>query len=225
MYTVACVYRKKPGAPYSPIWVERLYKGVKRHATGDYEFVCLTDDMEVPHVEGIEYIPLQHPDWPGRGWWSKLEIFRPATFRKPLVYLDLDTLVVGDVSRLLSDGPFKAPRNYGGAANFCSTAFSVADPQEFTEFYQWFAMNSYNVVEAYDRFRDRSIGDQAYMARMLTRMAKGWDYYSDYLVPSYKHHCRHGYPEKADAVAIAFHGRPKMNELNNWAGTYWQGLA
>lgn len=56
-----------------------------------HRFVCMTDLS----IEGVETVPLQD-DLPG--WWSKLELFRE--FRKA-VYVDLDTVIIGDVGRYL----------------------------------------------------------------------------------------------------------------------------
>lgn len=221
MLTVVCVHRKMPRSPYSAIWVKRLAAGVKKHCSVPYRMVCLTDDPTP--VPGVELIPLEHPNWPGKGWWSKLEVFKPGKFEGPVVYLDLDTLVVGDVARLVpTSRKLIAPRNYGGAPGFCSTAFGFEGG--FGLLYSRFAAEPEKFSVRWDQFRKGGIGDQAFMAETLMNEDLGWDYYPDHLVPSYKHHCRHGYPHKADAVAIAFHGNPKMDQLNDWAGIYWETL-
>jgi len=91
--TVACV---KHGTKYGPDYVNRLYAMVRRHLPGNWRFVCLTDDAEGlrPEIGTIDIsdIGLQ-------GWWTKLALFDPRTpFADPTVfYLDLDTVVVGDL--------------------------------------------------------------------------------------------------------------------------------
>ena len=57
-----------------------------------FRFVCLTN---VPDEfdETMEVIPLKH-NW--KGWWSKLELFRPGVFEDGdrVFYLDLDSVIV-----------------------------------------------------------------------------------------------------------------------------------
>lgn len=110
LLTVACVLNtrredrydaKKPGiSPYDTDYVYRLQEGVDRHLSLPHRFVCLTEW----HISGVECRLLRH-DWPG--WWAKLELFRPDLFRGRVLYLDLDTSVVGSLDDIASyDGPF-----------------------------------------------------------------------------------------------------------------------
>ncbi|UUX51817.1 hypothetical protein NUH88_08960 [Nisaea acidiphila] len=91
--TVGCV---KHGTKYGSDYVNRLYSMVRRHLPGDWRFVCYTDDPKGlrPEVGVVDISGLQV-----RGWWAKLALFDP---RVPLAdetvfYLDLDTVVVGDL--------------------------------------------------------------------------------------------------------------------------------
>lgn len=88
--TVACVYWKGKfrDRPYTAEWVRRL-----RNMVGAKRFVCLTNST----VEGVETLPLKR-DWPG--WWSKIELFDPENFTGRVLYLDLDTLIVGDLKEI-----------------------------------------------------------------------------------------------------------------------------
>jgi hypothetical protein len=104
--TVACVLRS--GGEYRPEHVQALAEGVKRHMPkpkgrreqSPYRFVCLSD---VP-VPGVPVWPIR-PDFPG--WWSKLRLFSPGGLYGRCLYLDLDSIVVGDLSEIAAyDGPF-----------------------------------------------------------------------------------------------------------------------
>lgn len=89
--TVVCVLRS--GGEYNGNHVARLRKQVQEHGAAD--LICLSD----VRFEQIPCLPLVH-GW--SGWWSKMELFRPDL--APLgriVYMDLDTTVVGDLTRLL----------------------------------------------------------------------------------------------------------------------------
>lgn len=69
----------KSGGEYTKEHVEMLRAQVMRH-NPEAEFVCVRD------------ADLDH-GW--EGWWSKIEVLR---MQGPLLFLDLDTVVVGDMS-------------------------------------------------------------------------------------------------------------------------------
>ena len=85
MTNVACVLRS--GGPYDASYVARLRDGVERHLPSA-RFVCLSD-VEVP----CERIPLA-TSWPRN--WAKIELFTPGLWDGPVLFIDLDTDVVGD---------------------------------------------------------------------------------------------------------------------------------
>ena len=92
--TVACVLRS--GGEYRPEHVVSLYRGVQKHwridRLGYLRMICLTDVRFVQ--AGVECVRLIG-DWPG--WWSKMELFRPD-IPGDLLYIDLDTVIVGDLA-------------------------------------------------------------------------------------------------------------------------------
>ncbi|HEQ98819.1 MAG TPA: hypothetical protein ENO22_05710 [candidate division Zixibacteria bacterium] len=94
MIKVVCVYRT--GGDYSIEYVRRLALGVMKHLTLPHKFVCLTDEdpYKLRRLVLDEIVPL-HYDWPG--WWSKIEMF---ALMGPALYLDLDTVIVGDINPL-----------------------------------------------------------------------------------------------------------------------------
>lgn len=106
MLTVACVLKsgewtasKLPGG-YTPAHVSRLKAKVTEHLTVPHHFVCLSD-IEVP----CQRIALTH-SWPG--WWSKLEMFK---IEGPVLYLDLDTDIVGNIDHMVRVEGFVVLRN------------------------------------------------------------------------------------------------------------------
>ncbi|WP_420403304.1 tetratricopeptide repeat protein [Nisaea sp.] len=94
--TVACV---KHGTKYGPDYVNRLYAMVRRHLPGNWRFVCYTDDPQGlrPEVGIIDISGIRI-----RGWWTKLALFDPTSpvLDPTILYLDLDTVVVGDLGFL-----------------------------------------------------------------------------------------------------------------------------
>ncbi len=89
----------KSGGRYDPIWVERLARGVRRHAPAFTRILCLTD---LPlAVGGVERVPLRH-DWPA--WWAKMEAFRPGLSAGTTLLCDLDTVLTGPADALAEPG-------------------------------------------------------------------------------------------------------------------------
>lgn len=77
----------RSGGWVTPDYPARLY--------ADTGALVLTD-MELP----FDTMPFQY-DW--QGWWAKMEIFRPD-IKGDWLYMDMDTLVVGDITPLLEFG-------------------------------------------------------------------------------------------------------------------------
>lgn len=90
----------KGGGRYDAVWVERLARGVRRHAPAFGRILCLTD---LPlAVAGVERVPLRH-DWPA--WWAKMEAFRPGLADEgPTLLCDLDTVLTGPADALAEPG-------------------------------------------------------------------------------------------------------------------------
>lgn len=128
---------------YDEEWVRKMQRMVLR-AVPSARFVCLTN-VEIADVETISL----ECDLPG--WWSKIELFRPdLPVNGRLLYLDLDTLIVGDLSDLINFEPTPAfmPPSYevhGGIASGKSDVVDVYnssvivwDKGQGREFYQKF---------------------------------------------------------------------------------------
>lgn len=91
MITVACVLRS--GGDFTPMHVTALQRTVSKHLQVPHQFRVLTDyDIDGEHI--VRLITT----WPK--WWAKLELFRPGAFSGPVLYFDLDTMLVGSIDML-----------------------------------------------------------------------------------------------------------------------------
>ena len=82
---------------YGAAYVNRLYDMVARHYMGDFTFYCLTDD-EAGIDSSIICKPLKYEL---NGWWNKIQVFEfSAEHNAPLCFLDLDTVIVGNLNFL-----------------------------------------------------------------------------------------------------------------------------
>lgn len=104
--TVVCLWIKGKGKrAYGPHYVANLRSMVARHLSLPHRFVCLTDNIEgLPEgVEGI-YVKKPRKQVP---WWLKLRLFSSKYgWSGRLLYLDLDTLVIGSLDEIAT---FPAP--------------------------------------------------------------------------------------------------------------------
>jgi hypothetical protein len=181
--TVACVLNS--GGIYDAEHVARLRAQVAAHLTRPHRFVCLSD-VDVP----CERIALIH-GW--RGWWAKIELFRPGLFDGRVLYLDLDVTVVGSLDEIADfPAPFAAIPDYENPAILNSSVM---------------VWDAGAADRAYTDFRPAVIeqpgGDQAWISACLPKAAhlpRGW-------CPSFKHDCRFSVPKGAKVVV--YHGRPK----------------
>ena len=101
----------KWGTKYGPEYVNRLYAMVRRHLTGHFNMVCLTDDNTGIRSE-VQCLPIPPLDLPlgipERGW-TKLASFAQDLhgLRGTALFLDVDVVVVGSL-----DGFFEVPGEF-----------------------------------------------------------------------------------------------------------------
>lgn len=206
---VATVLRS--GGCYDVSWVHALKRGLNRHLS-DFEFRVLTDQY-VP-TWGVK---LAH-DWPG--WWSKPELWRPGVFPEGelVLYVDLDTLPVGDLSffedyggelAVLSD--FYTPRKL-------ATGVMLFRPGPHTEaIYEAFRADPEGIIAQHPRRSDH------WYATVMGEPDRLQDLYPGKLV-SFKKHARAGVPDGARLVCG--HGQPRFSSPDaGWAHDQWARLS
>lgn len=197
MLTVACVLRS--GGIYTPEWVARLKAGVSRHLPVKHRFVCLSD-VEVP----AKRIPLEH-GWPG--WWAKMELFR---IPGPVLYFDLDTAIVGDLSDIAEHATYAAGmtmlRDFY-APDHCGSGV-MAWSGSMRALYDVFAKDADRLMTV-QRAR---MGDQAFIEEETTAKLGRWQDHLPGQICSFKVHCR-GSRVPLGTRVICLHGQPKSLEL------------
>ena len=190
--TILTVLRS--GGEYTPAHVERLYRQCR-----GFPFLCLSDvPVAAPHY------PMEHR-W--QGWFAKLEVFR---LRGPMLYMDLDTAVTGDLTPLLAaveQHDFIALRN------------PMPTPSLFGSGVMGWRGDLRHI---YERFRQdpdhhthrcttaRTWGDQGFIAEDCPAPVFWQDLFPD-AVLSWKVDCPQGVPPSARIVY--FHGPPRPWEV------------
>jgi hypothetical protein len=205
MLTVLCVC--KSGGEYDAEWVRKLRDGVARNLTVPYQFKCLSD-IEVP----CERLPLKHK-WPG--WWSKIELFREVS--GPTLYLDLDTIVVGNIDHLVGGDDFTAIQNFHDPEMIGSAVMWFKGPMRHV--YDRFCEKPFKWIEYHERKRNGPyLGDQAFVWDTLGRKVKT---FPTETIKSYKFHCRERLPK--EAALVCFGGLPKADQVkSDWLTEHWR---
>ena len=98
-YYILCL---KHGKKYSADYVNRLFRGVSRHCTLDFEFVCLTDDPK-DILPGVKILPLPSDL---QGWWCKPYMYtKDLPLNGTILYLDLDVVIAKNIDKLFTYSP------------------------------------------------------------------------------------------------------------------------
>jgi hypothetical protein len=193
--TVACVLRS--GGDYGPDDVRRLRDGVEAHLPGA-RFVCLSD-VDVP----CERIPLRH-DWPG--WWSKLNLFSPEV-TGDFLYLDLDSIITGDLSDLASLNRLAIMRDVLRPDGLQSSCMFLPEGDRAA------VWEAFTADPAGNMARFHSGGDQAFLESLwLPGPARIQDLLPGQLV-SYKADVRKLGRVPDNARAVIFHGAPRPRDI------------
>lgn len=193
MLTVVCVM--KSGGDFDEDYVFALRKGVEKHLGIPHKFICYTD-LLIPGMS-IRFLT-ENLD----GWFSKFEIFKEIG---PALYLDLDTIITGDIT------PLAQSIIDQGEAFWMLEAFYplrkwASGIMGWTGDWNWLIPHCKRYAGLYQM-------DQECIAKALVEDGRkprviGRDFHKIY---SYKHHCQDGLP--GDARIVCFHGKPRPKEV------------
>jgi len=169
-------------------YVAKMRAMTSRNLTTPHQFVCLTDEGEYG------------------GWWSKIELFRPGRFKGRVLYLDLDSVVVGPLDTLAATKGIVYLPDWGWTvADLCSSVMCW-DAGEHDDVFTSFTF------ETPEFFR----GDQDWITRL-----GGWAHLPKNLCRSYRYHAVKKPPK--GCVHVSFHGSPKPHEVaTGWVPELWR---
>jgi hypothetical protein len=189
----------KYGEKYPPIYVERLYKMVKRHLSEPFEFHCFTEDATGISNPAIQIHPLIDTDF--KGAWHQATIFKPDIgIKGKILYLDLDIVIVDSIDALIEQpGDFVINKDWNLAGVYNGSAFMFeagALPDAWA-----------TLQDIKDVVKDTELGAQRFITDFFRNKASFWP---EGWIVSYKKHAVGGYPEGAKIVV--FHGDPKPDK-------------
>lgn len=191
---------------FTPEWVDRLYRGIKRNTTRLFRFVCFVDRDDYEFKEPIETRKLELPY---RNMLSLLEPFRENFGR--VVFMGLDTIITGNIDKLMDyRGPFAMLRDPYFPERPCSGVMAFPYTPSV-----WQAVKA-----AHDdgTLKHNTMFDVP--SDMIFLGTQPHVLIDDYVtgIASYKVHVRDQGMPISDTCIVYFHGREKPHDL---AGTEW----
>lgn len=200
--TICSVWRT--GGYYDARWVTKL-----ANSCGLHRFVFLSD---VHPDRGTALDP-----WPG--WWYKMELFRPGVWEPDelVLYMDLDTLVVGDLSDLLAyDGDFAMIDDFYTPSRRQSGVMLLrAGSAPVAHVWKVWSADPAAIMQSYR-------GDGEFIRATVPDAERIEERYPGQVV-SFKVDAVHGVPDNARLVCG--HGRPRFDSPEaGWAHHWWEAL-
>ena len=223
----ACVIH---GTGYDWIYVERLYNMLSRNLPNGIRFHVYTEhDRSVP-AHMTKHALTNWPEISGlrRAWWYKLQLFNSEHHQGNLLYFDLDTVILRDISwipqlpteYLWGIRDFKHLQRPDYSTLNSSVMWWNVDRMSWV----WDQFNTTNVVNTTRQYP----GDQDYLNAVLGH--NRIRYLEDSQIQSWRWQCldggynfntrRHKIPGQGTQIpgstsVLVFHGKPKPHEIND----------
>lgn len=217
---VICI---KWGTAFRSSDVNMLFRACQEHSPSPLRFVCLTDDP-IGLTKGIEArkifdIGLAPEEWSRPGVWPKLSLFSSDLITLGRVlFLDLDMMVVGDLSPFfeptqgayfqnMGDSWRPSPKSNGRETGTCIFSYDPGAEQKVLEVFLA------DKTAAMARWRN----EQDFVGAHVSEA----HYWPEGLVVSFKRHLCHrngagllAKPKRPPKTAsiVAFHGTPRPRE-------------
>lgn len=207
----------KWGAKYGSEYVNRLYAMVRRNLTGEFTFVCLTDDTTGIRSEVVcrAIVSLDLPKGaPERGW-TKLTTFAPdlashmgVAAGSTALFLDIDVVIVGALDEFFATpGDFLIIHDYKRPSRITGNSsvyrFRLGAHPDVLDYFRG----------NFDTVRKVFRNEQAYLSDFIHRQGK-LQYWPGAWCPSFKYHSIPRWPTNywrepfvpQGARVIVFHG-------------------
>ena len=222
----ACVIH---GNTYNWSYVNRLYTMLERHLTPKVRLHVYTEatrPVPAPMIKhALEAWSTLHPI---RGWWYKMQLFNPAHHSGPLLYFDLDTVIVDNIDWIWTKTTnyFWAIRDfkYLWSPNDTGLNSSIMWWDTFKFSHIWNNFSTENLITNMMKYR----GDQDYICSAIptnqrrffeTEFVKSWRWQcldggynfrkKQHLTPGTGTHF------SPETKVLIFHGNPKPEEIQD----------
>jgi hypothetical protein len=229
MLTDRVVICMKWGTLYSADYVNVLFNACKANITGDFRFVCLTDNSHGLEA-AIETFPIPEIGLAPMHWksgaWPKISVFSEHLFglQGRGLFIDLDMVVWGNL-----DAFFEYSSDIV-TLNSSPWRYKNAPPRTMTSIFAFDIGKMGRIVENLKARRDTLINKYKIEQDYLHGELDGINYWPQEWIKSYKYHLRQpllidrftgpAQPDQSVKI-ICFHGKPRPIDLicspkGNW---------
>ena len=230
----ACVIH---GTAYSWNYVERLYNMLSRHITPGIRLHVYTEaDRPVPEPMIKHVLEPWSISSPKKSWWYKMQLFNTVHYAGPLLYFDLDTVIVGNI-----DWIWQHPTTYFWAIRDFKYLWRPNHTGVNSSVMWWDTRHYQNI---WDTFVQQDLiitmrkypGDQDYISAVIPQNQRR--FFDTTRIQSWRWQCldggynfrkrRHQEPGTGTQIAdstniMVFHGNPKPEQITDQlVVTHWQ---
>ena len=222
----ACVIH---GDAYGWGYVERLYNMLRRHITPEIRFHVYTEQARaVPDYMVRHDLEPWHITRARRAWWYKMQLFNTEHHAGPLLYFDLDTVIVGNIDWIWQQPLqyFWAVRDFKYLWRPSHTGINSSIMWWDTRQYQqvWQAFKTENLETVMRQYH----GDQDYIGKVITQNQRR--FLDSNNVASWRWQCQEGGYDfrrrcgrapgsnatiPTTASVLVFHGLPKPDKITD----------
>ena len=224
--TVVCM---KWGTLYSAEYVNVLFRACKANITGDFRFVCLTNESAdlLPNIEVFPVPEIGLDEWHYfNGAWPKIGVFNHRLYdlQGRVLFIDLDSVVCGSLDEMFERTGLVVAINSQPWSN------KPGGPRTGTGVFAFSVGSLGFVVDRLKADRDALVHRYHIEQDYLHGVIEDMSYWPDEWVISFKYHLRRPLivdrflepkaPPPGTKI-IAFHGRPRHIDLihppaGNW---------
>ena len=198
-------------------YVEKLHRAVSKNLSLPFTFECFTDDQH-GYPAGITKRALPYPGL--KHWFHKLSLFKPGVFPdgERVLYLDLDTLIVGSLDGFA---------NYAGDIAMIEQFFADVNPN-FSGYQSgvmsWRAGSVDYIWQAYEKngLPETRGGDQAFMNYAFKQAGSKPDTWGDVLPGQLVSYKAGNMLEQPQVSIVCCHGLPRPHHCGGWVSEYWR---
>lgn len=216
------------GTAYSWDYVDRLYNMLSRHLTNGIVMHVYTEpERKIPsHMIKHELRDLGISG-PRKSWWYKIQMFNNKHYRGPLLYFDLDTVIVDNIDWITHQSLdyFWAPRDFKRIWYPPHTGINSSvmwwDTNRFANVWHEFRAQDFVLL------RQRYPGDQDFLSDVIGAQQRR--FLDEKLIRSWKWECldggwnfktrKHIEPGTGTKAfpsgVLVFHGHPKPHECKD----------
>lgn len=211
----------KSGGDFDQEYVKRIYNSIDFNYLSQFEieFVCLSDMDDVPNKIPLWNHHVNDPYF--KGWWAKMEIFRPDILDDDIFYLDLDTVIVKPIEEFLTTLKYVSMPIF--LNDFYYPEKLATGMMFIPKHIRRHIWDDWDICPEY--WMQNLRGDQNFIAENMKDNYYLWGTFNDMVKDftcSYKAHIIKKYPQhlsplKVDATkssVVCFHGSPRPHEVN-----------